>query len=802
MVLSEMALTTRYAAVAVPGPLRKSFIYRIPPSMECLEPGQRVLAPFGSMKKIGFYLGPDQPRGKIKIKELIKFVDESTLFPKELFKLCYWMADYYFANPADCFTAALPPTLKTGCKAVFMWGQLQPDLSPSWLVPLVKPQKRISRQILQKIKNESKGLLLQLKRQGTILEVWPDEGTNTKGRPTGYRIKDHNRWGKYFAGRKFQPEPFDGARDRGQLKSAGWNDYFIHRAVKDGILEPISADILSEVLDYIQPQENVCDLQLNDEQQAAFEELRRSLDKGFTPILLHGVTGSGKTIVYCHTSSEVLRHDKTVLVLTPEIALAGTTLAYFRGFFGDQVTVIHSAMTKRERLQSWHGIRQGKYKIVVGPRSAVFAPLPSLGLIIIDEEHDASYKQDEPAPRFHGRDAAIMRAKINNIPVLLGSASPSIETYHHACSGRYRLLRLTKRPKGAVLPLVRIVDMRSERVRGDLPFISYSLKKEVQNTLNQDQQVILYLNRRGHSPMLKCADCGHVPQCQNCRVNLTYHKTGHKLSCHYCGYVVTGYDSCSKCSSADFLYLGTGTQKVEEAIPRLFEGAKPVRFDSDSVAGRTRAFRILTEFAHREHNLLLGTQMVTKGLDLPEVTLVGVLSADLSLDLPDFRSSERTFAQLLQVAGRSGRANKAGEVLIQTYYPHNDVINNAAAQDYQAFYDREIQSRKELLYPPFLRLVNCILSSPDEKKLEKSMLLFRDRLRDMVKQANLKVDILGPAPCPLYYLRNRYRRHLIMKTRQVVKLVRMLTDWENHEPRFKLPSSVRVIIDVDPIDMM
>ncbi len=797
-----MAHTQRHATVAVAGPLRRSFIYRIPPSMEHLEPGQRVLGPFGSARKIGFYLGPAVPRERIEIKELIKIIDQSSLFSKELFKLCRWMADYYFANPADCFAAALPSLLKTSRKTVLMWGEAKPLLSPSWIPPLVKPQKRVPQQTLRRIKQEGKGLLARLRRQGIIVEAWPDETPGTKGRPAGFRAQALDEWNKYFESKKFRPEPFDGIKGRAELKSSGWTDYRIRQTVRDGILEPVHSEGLSAVLDFVRPKENVRDFQLTREQQAAFEKLRQSLDDGFSPTLLHGVTGSGKTIVYCHISREVLRRDKTVLVLTPEIALAGTTLAYFRGFFGDQVTVVHSAMTERERLESWRGIRQGKYKIVVGPRSAVFAPLPALGLIIVDEEHDGSYKQDDPAPRFHGRDCAIMRAKINDVPVLLGSASPSIESFHHACSGRYRLLRLTKRPGSATLPLVRLVDMRTERVRGDLPFFSYPLKKEVQSRLKRDEQVILYLNRRGHSPQLKCADCGYVPHCPHCRVNLTYHKAGRKLSCHYCGFVTAGHDRCSKCGGSDILYLGAGTQKVEETIPRLFEGATAVRFDSDSAAGRTKAYRILSEFAQRKYNLLLGTQMVTKGLDLPGVTLVGVLAADLSLDFPDFRASEKTFAQLLQVAGRSGRAERPGEVLIQTYYPDSDVINDAAAQDYQTFYEREIRSREQLLYPPFLRLVNCILSSADEKKLESSALSFRDRLSEMIKAASLKVDLLGPAPCPLYYLRGRYRRHLIVKTRQVVKFVRMLTDWENRQPRFKVASSIKVVIDVDPDDMM
>jgi len=797
-----MAQPEKFVTVAVAGPLRKSFVYLVPSTIECLQAGQRVVVPFGSTRKIGFYLSPAQPDKRIKIKELIKVIDERSLFPDELFKFCLWIADYYFANPADCLTAALPPGVKTNQKPLLKWGETKPPLSPLWLEPLVRSHKKVPPLVIQRIKKEHKDLLTHLIRQGTILEQWPGERMNKKGVLAGYRAHNPQEWDGYFRDKKVRPESFDGMKKRSELKHSGWSDYLIRQAVKDGILEPVPREGLSAILDFVRGREDVVNIDLNTEQQAAFEVLCEGLDKGFTPFLIHGVTGSGKTIVYCHLSREALRRSKTVLVLTPEIALTGMTLAYFRGFFGDLVTVIHSAMTERERLVSWQGIRQGKYKIVIGPRSAVFAPLPSLGLIIVDEEHDSSYKQDDLSPRFHGRDAAIMRAKINDIPIVLGSASPSIESYHHAQLGRYHLLRLTRRPGGATLPLVRLINMRTERVQGDLPFFSYPLKKEVARRLSQDDQIILYLNRRGHSPILKCSQCGHVAQCPHCRVNLTYHKVGRKLTCHYCGFVITSYDHCSNCGSAEFLYLGAGTQKVEESIPRLFERAEAVRFDSDSAAGRKKAYQILADFAERKYNLLLGTQMVTKGLDLPGVTLVGVLSADLTLDLPDFRASERSFAQLLQVAGRSGRAEKPGDVLIQTYYPDNNVITDAAAQNYESFYDREIQSRKALGYPPFARLVNCILSSSDEKRVETSALSFRDRLQARIQQAHLGADLLGPTPCPMYYLRGRYRRHLFVKTRQVVKFVRMLTDWENLEPRFKLPSSVKIVIDVDPDDMM
>ncbi len=796
----------RYAAVAVAGPPRKTFIYRVPPSIEHLQPGQRSIVPLGTTKKIGFYLGPAQRETRIQIKDVIRVVDEHTLFPPELFEFCRWMADYYFANPADCLAAALPPMVKAAKKPRLVWGQnplnAGPEAIPSWIRFLIKPGKTIPKPVIEKIKRDDQDLLSLLIRHEVIVEQWPDTDVSKREMVGGYRTKNPQRWDDYFSQKRFRPEQFDGIKKRIELKRAGWSDRLIRKAVSDGILEPVHREGLSAILDFVRPREDVSRIELNDEQRIAFEKVKDALNRGFTPFLLHGVTGSGKTIVYCHISREVLNKGKTVLVLTPEIALTGTTLEYFRGYFGDVVTVIHSSMTDRERLTSWQGIRQGKYKIAIGPRSAVFAPLPELGLIIVDEEHDGSYKQDDPSPRFHGRDAAIMRAKINSIPILLGSASPSIESYYHATTGRYHLLRLTKRPGRATLPIVRLVDMVKERVKGDLPFVSYPLKKEVDTRLTRNEQVILYLNRRGHSPILKCTHCGQVARCPNCRVNLTYHKVGHKLSCHYCGFVVTSYDQCAGCGSADFMYLGAGTQKVEESIPRLFEHAKAVRFDSDSASGRKMAYQILSEFAEREYNLLLGTQMVTKGLDLPGVTLVGVLSADLMLDFPDFRASERTFAQLLQVAGRSGRADKPGDVLIQPYYPESDVITDAARQDYQSFYDHEVQSRQTLGFPPFSRLVNFILASNNEKKLETTALAFRDHLLEKLKEGAVKANLLGPAPCPMYYLRGQYRRHLFAKTRQVVKLVHLLTEWESQESRFKLPSAIKIVIDVDPDDMM
>ncbi|UCE23263.1 MAG: primosomal protein N' [Candidatus Zixiibacteriota bacterium] len=793
---------SRYTSIAVSGPLRRTFTYRVPSGFGNLLPGQRVLVPFGRSRKVGFLLGDTKPPADVHIKDIIRPIDIESRFCNELFRFCLWMADYYFANPADCLMAALPPAFKKNIEPRYLWSDSGPGSLPDSMKSLYKRGGKLTRKSIEKIEAEHPDLLSELLNETTITEHWPEDQTEPQRQVEGYRAAAREIWDRHFERRKQSFSRFDDVRSRARLRSEGWTDYHIRTAANNGALEPVYAEGSAPILDFIEPRENLRGLILNPEQQVAFRAVEQNLSEGFKPFLLHGVTGSGKTIVYCHICREAVRRGKTALVLTPEIALTSTTLAYFRGFFGDRVTVIHSAMTDRERLDSWRGIQKGEFNIVLGPRSAIFAPLTNLGVIIVDEEHDGSYKQDDPAPRFHGRDSAIMRAKMANVPVVLGSASPSMESFHHAREGRYRLLRLTQRPKGASLPVVRIVDMKTDRLRGDLPYLSYSLKKAVQARLMKNEQVILYLNRRGHSPQLKCVECGLVSKCPNCRVNLTYHRVGGKLSCHYCGHMLGRYDRCPSCGGHDFLYLGVGTQKVEENIPRLFEGVTAVRLDSDSASGRKKAYQILTGFASGSSNMLLGTQMVTKGLDLPNVTLVGVLSADQSLDWPDFRASEKAFARLLQVAGRSGRSENPGEVFIQTYYPEHEVVCDAARQDYDGFFDREIASRKDLSYPPFTRLVNFVLSGSKEDKLRAESLDFRSRLSETINRSAVKATVLGPAPCPMYRLRGRYRRHLFIKTAQIVKFVRGLYEWESRESRFKLPSSIRLTVDVDPDDMM
>jgi primosomal protein N' (replication factor Y) len=797
-----MPQSIRYARVAVSGPFCRTFTYSVRPDLEALSPGQRVIVPFGRRSMVGYYLGLAEQVKGIEIKAIQRALDPASFVPPDLFSLCIWVAEYYLANPADCLSLALPTAIRNRTTVRLIWSNPPKD-TPDSIRRIVRPGKAVKSEELKYLRSKHRLSTSSLISRGMVEEVWPSSGESPRPRVSGYRLASAVKWDEFIAGRRSRPQPFEGERTRADLLALGWTGHLLSVGVKEGLLEPVIREASDRSFEMIQSRVEVKALSLTTAQRTVLGRLVDSLGAGFGTFLLHGITGSGKTLVYCHLALEALNREKTVLVLTPEIALAGTMLGYLRGFFGDRIAIMHSAMSERARLENWNAIRSGKHPIVVGPRSALFAPLPNLGLIIVDEEHDGSYKQDDPSPRFHGRDAAIMRARLNKIPVLLGSASPSVESYHQAKSGKYTLLELTERPAGARLPTVRVVDLREDRLGGDLLFMSYALKKEVDRRLAQDEQVILFLNRRGYASMLKCGSCGHVPNCPSCEIHMTYHKAGGgRLACHYCGLVRRDYSVCEKCGGRNFLYLGTGTQKLEESIARLFENARPLRFDSDAAAGEFGAHQMLSDFAAHKYNLLLGTQMVTKGLDLPKVSLVGVLSADHGMDLPDFRASEKTFARLLQVAGRSGRTEREGEVIIQTYDPENEIITLAARQDYSGFFEREIGLRKEHEFPPFTRLVNVEISGKAEEQVSRETIEFRQRLEDVVARSQVSIEILGPAPCPHYFVKGVYRRHLLVKTRQMSRLSRLLAEWEVGEARFGLPSSVNIRVDVDPIDLM
>ncbi len=826
-----LRMSDKLINLAVAGPYHNLFTYKArDKDILDLERGCRFLIPFGAGAKVGFFVDYQTEPVEYRLKYPKERIDAASPFPDYLFDFCLWLADYYYAGPGETLAAALPGA-----------GTKRPQLDyevvdTSYLENQVSgetPNSALARRFLRY------GIVKELSLAGDkthlpIIRDWIERGVIR----TRYRVRKKRR---KMLGYRLASSP--NADLDAQTESApsirpdmvysradllgrmGFTAYQITKLLKNEIIERVFDDTGMSDLTTYPIRHELPHMDLLDGQKQALDHILPAVrDNKFAPFLLFGVTGSGKTLVYCHAAREAVEAGGSVLVMVPEIALSGLLLSSFAAFFGDRVAVMHSGLTNSERLAVRERIASGEVRVVIGPRSAIFSPLHNLRLIVIDEEHDPSYKQDDPAPRYNGRDAAVMLARMASCPIILGSASPSIESYQNAITGRYHLLTLDQRPKsGYRMPSIEMLDMKHEKISGDCSFMSYRLKKETEIHLAAGGQVIYYLNRRGFSPRLKCADCGEVPSCPDCGVTLTYHKSGRSLKCHFCDRVEPAPDHCPRCGSGEFLYLGAGTQRVEEVLTRLFENARSVRIDSDRTATKSGRL-ILGDFAEEKYNLLVGTQMVTKGLDIPGVTLVGVLSADIGLDMPDFRAAEKTYARLLQVAGRAGRGDRDGVVMIQTYYTDHPVIRYLQREGYRPFFDAVIEERRQLLYPPFSRLINITLSGEDEKLLEKEALRFRVKLEERLaglaaknrpvgqdprspdgvsaKDSASYLQVAGPAPAPMYKLRGSYRRRIFIKTTAIRKIVARLRRWETDEKNFSLPAKIRVIIDVDPVDMM
>lgn len=534
------------------------------------------------------------------------------------------------------------------------------------------------------------------------------------------------------------------------------------------------------------------------EQAAALRELACGAGRGF---LLHGVTGSGKTEVYLQAIANCADSGRQALVLVPEISLTPQMVARFKGRFGDRVAVLHSRLAIGERYDEWRRIRSGEARVVVGARSAVFAPVANPGLIILDEEHEISYKQEE-TPRYQARAVAWQRARGCGATVVFGSATPALETYHRAETGELGLLRLTRRIDGRPLPAVELVDLRSELAAGNRGIFSRRLTEALAERLARGERTILFLNRRGYSTFLLCRDCGHVMRCPDCDVALTLHLGEGRLTCHYCGYTRQAPNICPRCGSRHIRHFGTGTERVAEEAQRLFPGARIARMDADTTVRKGSHEAILSAFAAGRIDILVGTQMIAKGLDIPSVTLVGVITADTSLNLPDFRAAERTFQLMTQVAGRAGRGEAPGEVVIQTYAPDHYALQAAQAHDYERFYRTELELRRQLAFPPFTTLVNVVISAGGAADSAAAAQRVGALLRTEVAQVDPTAEVLGPAPAPLPRLRGRTRSQVLIKTVQreacVAAVKRSL--WKLIAAG--LPGDARVVLDVDPLAML
>jgi primosomal protein N' (replication factor Y) len=834
--------------VAVVAPLHKTLTYAGPGGAdEELQPGQRVLVPLGRRLAAGYILGPvhDDPAaaGAYSIKPIREILDAEPLFPAESISFYRWIADYYHYPIGEVIRTALPgglaagsgrrAKLKPGHAADVLNLSRQPDAgSSSWIERLAAagelPPTAVAaifrhppaRNLLRKMEKKGWVTIEGEIRRGRIaaktqVEVMP--GRELHSLVTGTLREDEQHFQqaceRIFPGLT-KPEQktlflirehFRQAGDRALTRPDLTREYSgagaaLRRLADKELLsleeKRVYRDLFGREHVRIPPPER-----LTDEQEEVLERLLPVVRAGsFRPFLLHGITGCGKTEVYLRVAESVLAGGKTVLVLVPEIALASQLEAHFFSRFGDRLALLHSALSTGERHDQWQRISRGEARIVIGARSAVFAPLPDLGLVIVDEEHEPSYKQEEGL-HYNGRDLAVLRGRMAECPVLLGSATPSVVSYHHAMSGKYELLTMRRRVHDQVMPEVQIVNLaENKRSRPDL-FLSDELVRELWENMENRQQSLLFVNRRGFASFMLCGDCGHVVQCRHCKVSLTEHRREQKLVCHYCGYRVTSRIICPECGSKEMKALGIGSERIEEEVRQVLPHARVARLDSDTAASRKQYLDILRAVYRQDVDVLVGTQMIAKGLHFPGLTLVGVVWADSGLGIPDFRSSERTFQLLAQVTGRAGRGAHPGRVVVQTYHPEHYSVLHARRHEYERFFDREIAMRREINYPPFSRLVNVRLSARDGELVESCAKQIAAFLRRAVAARSREVEILGPAPSPLVRIKDRTRWQILLKGGRSSSL-----HWLCGLLQERLASickgKIRMTVDVDPENML
>ena len=813
-------MTQRYCEVALPVPLRSVFTYAVPDALSDEDlVGRRVLVPFRNRPMVGVALAVTHRAPDVKrIRQIAGALDSVSALPAKLIELGHWVSRYYLAPVGEAFRAMLPPEIelrhdreywltvegrtylndlaasgeKTDVEAAeleflrhFREADSIETAIPSARVKRVKGGEAAAEKLVQLGYLSAREMVRRRKTRMQKIVAWNPEAIEPAANDAEEKIRE-----VLTATRG--PMPWNRL-----LEQAGVSRAALQRLEKSGRLqtweEAITADEDPWDTDFTPPA-NV----LNAEQKTALEEIWRWLVAGkFEAALLHGVTGSGKTEVYLGAIEAALSRGKTAIVLVPEIALTLWVGRLVRARFGEKVAVLHSGLPDTERAREWWRVRRGAAKIVVGTRSAVFAPLENLGLIIVDEEQETSYKQEE-TPRYHGRDTAVYRARLEGAVVLLGSATPSLETYHNARAGKYHLLQLTSRVADRPLADVRVVDLREEFKRAHKAGpVSESLRAAIALRLEEKTQAMVLINRRGYSWSSLCRGCGAFVQCVNCSIALTYHKNRQRLECHYCGYSIKPSKQCAKCKAEYMYFVGDGAERVEEYLRETFAKARISRLDRDTVRTKREFQKVLGEFANGDVDVLVGTQMVAKGHDFQRVTLVGVVAADLALGRPDFRAAEKTFQLLTQVAGRAGRGELSGEVLVETHYPEHYAIQHAAKQDYLSFFEKEAHFRRMLHYPPFTALASILVR---DRKIENAIRWSRALAEYFAPFENRGVKILGPAAAPLARLKKEYRFQFLLKSPQRSALSKALSGALDFCDAKEIPQTA-VIVDVDPASL-
>ena len=808
----------RYAEVSVNSPAaqRQTFSYAIPPHLN-INAGQAVWVPFGDKLLQGIVLELSQYPAVEQTREIAGVIDPHPLLSQAQISLAHQVSDYYLSPLFDAVSLMLPPGFERRVITFISPTGREYDIASltqrqRQVLELVRQQGKVSLKKLEKTsgRKTTQTVVTQLVGKGLVergyelerVKVTPKKVdyvslklTVDEARQEAVRLRQQRASKQAalleFLTQKSEPVPLAEAR---QIINS-------NRAVANALAQKGLAVIQQvEVRRNPLTQQRITPsqpLRLTAAQEAAFKSIRASLleaaEKRISPpvFLLHGVTGSGKTEIYLQALAEAVKLGKRGIVLVPEIALTPQTIERFAARFPDRVAILHSQLSLGEQFDEWHRIKNGEVDVAIGPRSAVFAPQPELGLIVIDEEHEWTYKQHDKSPRYHTRDVAIKLAKLTGAVVILGGATPDVESFYRARRGDYRLLELPERVvprENSPLPQVTVVDLREELKAGNRSLFSRSLTQAIEKVLANGEQAILFLNRRGAATSVQCRNCGYVMRCRRCDVTLTYHSAEDDLVCHQCNYKIPVPQICPKCLSRRIKYLGVGTQKLEQETRHAFPHARLLRWDSD-VTGRKHSHQeILNKFRAHEADILIGTQMVAKGLDLPLVTLVGVISADTGLNLPDFRAGERTFQLLCQVAGRAGRGVSGGEVIIQTYDPEHYAIQTAARHDYKLFYEKEIEYRRQLHNPPFSQLASLVYTHTNDALCQREAERMKQHLigkRDAKGISNL--DLIGPAPAFVHRLRGRYRWQLIVRGTGLSSLIA------------QIPMPQGWVVDIDPV---
>jgi primosomal protein N' (replication factor Y) len=808
-----------FCDVALSVPLDTVFSYRVPEGMEPVV-GGRVLVPFRQQRMSGIVTELHDRKPSVQTKNVISVLDAAPVLDEQLLRLGKWIADYYLAPLGEVFRTMLPLNAEfkrsiayritdqghttmhlAGMSGSSARSRKTPDdqLAEFRVLEYLAEGEAVSEGTLRGATRVSKPLLAGMVRKKWITREDLSDAQDASRTVKMALLKSAE--GKLNANQKTIVEALAAAGGRIAVEALRTLDVptsTLNTLVKRGLVE-----IVEEAAEFARPRlkarPSPFGFQFSAAQQVALKKITEAVSVGkFSGMLLHGITGSGKTAVYLAAMRSVLEAGRSSILLVPEIGLTPAVAADLHQVFGEEVAILHSALSDKERAEQWHRIKRGEARVVVGTRSAVFAPVADLALVIVDEEQDSSYKQEE-TPRYHARDVAVVRAKTANAVVVLGSATPSLESYFNAKKNKYALLELPDRVEKRPLPEVEIIDMRLEfQETGHEQVISRKLAAEIKERLESKEQVMVLLNRRGYSPLAMCRSCGVKMECQNCAIAMTHHLKQHRMVCHYCGFMAPVPKKCEKCGSEYVYFIGTGSEKLEELLHGMFPQARIGRLDRDTVRGREDFERALNALNEGELDILVGTQMIAKGHDIHGVTLVGVVGADMALGFPDFRAAERTFQLLTQVAGRAGRGQTPGKVVLQTYFPDHYAVQYAAQHDFSGFYDKELQFRSWMHYPPYSSLANVLARSD---KLDEALQWSGILGKWFEKTRHEGVRVLGPAAAPILRLKRDYRYHFVLKSPSREKLNTTLRAMLAYAASQKIPRT-QVIVDVDAVWLM